>query len=168
VLLLPTLPRLQRRTTDTGESNWTEIEHNTTKLILINTYICSALNPYSQFRDIYTLDQVLKSPKVFGPLTKLQCCPTSDGAGCAIIASEKFVKEHGLLDQAVEVVAQEMATDSPKMLSSSAIEWAGADMTRRAAQELYKKAGITANDVQVIELHDCFSANEVLFDGIAH
>lgn len=104
---------------------------------------------------------MLNSPKVFGPLTKLQCCPTSDGAGCAIIASEKFVKDNGLLDQAVEVVAQEMATDSPKMLSSSAIEWAGADMTRRAAEQLYKKSGITANDVQVIELHDCFSANEV-------
>jgi len=128
------------------------------------SFTYSALNPYSQFRDIYTLDQVLSSPKIFGPLTKLQCCPTSDGAGCAIIASEKFVKEYGLMDQAVEVVAQEMATDSPKMLSSSAIEWAGADMTRRAASQLYKNAGITPNDVQVIELHDCFSANEVCID----
>lgn len=54
-----------------------------------------------------------------------------------------------------------MATDSPKMLSTDSIEWAGADMTRRAANDVYKKAGITANDVQVIELHDCFSANEV-------
>jgi sterol carrier protein 2 len=107
------------------------------------------------------LDQVLNAPKVFGPLTKLQCCPTSDGAGCAIIASEKFVKQHGLMDQAIEIVAQEMATDSPKMLSTSAIEWAGADMTRRAAQTLFKKAGLTPNDVQVVELHDCFSANEV-------
>jgi sterol carrier protein 2 len=125
------------------------------------TIFFSALNPYSQFRDIYTLDQVLNAPKVFGPLTKLQCCPTSDGAGCAIIASEKFVKKHGLMDQAIEIVAQEMATDSPKMLSTSAIEWAGADMTRRAAQTLFKKAGLTPNDVQVVELHDCFSANEV-------
>jgi len=65
------------------------------------------------------------------------------------------------MDQAIEIVAQEMATDSPKMLSTSAIEWAGADMTRRAAQTLFKKAGITPNDVQVVELHDCFSANEV-------
>jgi sterol carrier protein 2 len=107
------------------------------------------------------LDQVLNAPKVFGPLTKLQCCPTSDGAGCAIIASEKFVNQHGLMDQAIEIVAQEMATDSPKMLSTSAIEWAGADMTRRAAQQLFKKSGVTPNDVQVVELHDCFSANEV-------
>jgi sterol carrier protein 2 len=127
----------------------------------------SALNPYSQFRDIYTLEQVEQSPKVFGPLTKLQCCPTSDGAGCSIVASEAFVKKHNLWDQAVEIVSQVMATDSPRMLTTDAIEWAGCDMTRRAAAEAYKKAGITANDVQVIELHDCFSANELLtYDGL--
>ncbi|OZJ02313.1 hypothetical protein BZG36_04450 [Bifiguratus adelaidae] len=122
----------------------------------------SAKNPYSQFRDIYTLEQVMQSPKIFGPLTKLQCCPTSDGAACAIVASEKFVREHNLIDQAVEIVAQSMATDSPRMLSTDAIEWAGPDMTRRAAKEVYSKAGITAKDVQVIELHDCFSANELI------
>lgn len=122
----------------------------------------SSLNPYSQFRDIYTLEQVEQSPKIYGPLTKLQCCPTSDGAGCAIVASEEFVKKHNLWDQAVEIAAQVMATDSPRMLTTDAIEWAGCDMTRRAASDAYKKAGITANDVQVIELHDCFSANELL------
>lgn len=127
----------------------------------------SSLNPYSQFRDIYTLEQIEQSPKVFGPLTKLQCCPTSDGAGCSIVASEAFVKKHNLWDQAVEIVSQVMATDSPRMLTSDAIEWAGCDMTRRAATEAYKKAGITPNDVQVIELHDCFSANELLtYDGL--
>lgn len=127
----------------------------------------SALNPYSQFRDIYTLEQVEQSPKVFGPLTKLQCCPTSDGAGCSILASEAFISKHGLWDVAVEIVSQVMATDSPRMLSSDAIEWAGCDMTRRAAVEAYKKAGVTPNDIQVIELHDCFSANELLtYDGL--
>ncbi|KAI8978148.1 thiolase-like protein [Pilobolus umbonatus] len=122
----------------------------------------SALNPYSQFRDIYTLEQVEQSPTVFGPLTKLQCCPTSDGAGCVILASEAFITKHNLWDQAVEIVAQTMATDSPRMLSTDAIEWAGCDMTRRAAAEAYKAAQITPKDVQVIELHDCFSANELL------
>lgn len=122
----------------------------------------SSKNPYSQFRDIYTLDQVKQSPKVFGPLTKLQCCPTSDGAGCAIVASEAFVKKHNLMDQAIEICAQVMATDSPRLLTTDAIEWAGADMTRRAAADAYAQAGITPKDVQVIELHDCFSANELL------
>ncbi|KAF9973079.1 sterol carrier protein 2 [Actinomortierella ambigua] len=122
----------------------------------------SALNPYSQFKDVYTLDQVKSSPKVFGPLTKLQCCPTSDGGACAILASEKFVREHNLQDQAVEICAQVMATDSPALFNKSSIELAGADMTRRAASDAYAKAGIKASDVQVVELHDCFSANELI------
>lgn len=127
----------------------------------------SARNPYSQFRDVYSLEQIEQSPKVYGPLTKLQCCPTSDGAGCSIVASEAFVKKHNLWDQAVEIVAQVMATDSPRMLTTDAIEWAGCDMTRRAAAQAYQKAGITAQDVQVIELHDCFSANELLtYEGL--
>jgi acetyl-CoA acetyltransferase len=94
-------------------------------------------------------------------LTLLQCCPTSDGAGAAVLASEAFVRKHGLEGLAVEIVEQQMATDSPKAVNGSSIELAGADMTRRATQTLYKNAGIGAKDVQVIELHDCFSANEV-------
>lgn len=65
------------------------------------------------------------------------------------------------MDQAIEICAQVMATDSPRMLTTDAIEWAGADMTRRAAVEAFAQAGITPDDVQVVELHDCFSANEV-------
>lgn len=65
----------------------------------------------SQFRDEYSLDQILNSPKIYGPLTKLQCCPTSDGAAAAIVVSERFVKSHGLEDQAVEILSMEMATD---------------------------------------------------------
>ncbi|ORX43480.1 thiolase [Hesseltinella vesiculosa] len=122
----------------------------------------SAKNPYSQFRDVYTLEQIEQSPMLFYPLTKLQCCPTSDGAGAVIVASEDFVKKHGLENQAVQILAQEIATDSPNMLSADSIEWAGADMTRRAAAQAFKKAGITPNDVQVVELHDCFSANELI------
>lgn len=56
----------------------------------------SVNNPYSQFRDVYTLDEILKSPKIHYPLTKLQCCPTSDGAAAAILCSDEFVKAHKL------------------------------------------------------------------------
>ncbi|KAI8073883.1 thiolase-like protein [Gongronella butleri] len=122
----------------------------------------SSLNPYSQFRDVYTLEQIEQSPKVFGPLTKLQCCPTSDGSAAVVLASEKFVSEHNLWDQAVEICSQVMATDSPNLLEKDPIEWAGVDMTRRAAAQAFQKAGITPNDVQVVELHDCFSANELI------
>ena len=73
----------------------------------------SVNNPYSQFRDEYSLDDILGAPMVYEPLTKLQCCPTSDGAAAAILASEDFVREHGLEDQAVEIVGMAMTTDFP-------------------------------------------------------
>jgi acetyl-CoA acyltransferase len=66
----------------------------------------SVNNPYSQFQDEYSLEEILDAPMVYDPLTKLQCCPTSDGAGAAVLASERFVDEHGLGDQAVEIVGR--------------------------------------------------------------
>jgi len=120
-------------------------------------------NPYSQFRDEYSLDQILKSPMIHEPLTKLQCCPTSDGSGCAILASEEFVKRNNLEAQAVEIVAQAMATDLPSTFTEKdCMKIVGYDMSKRAAQLAFKEAGITPDDVQVVELHDCFSANELI------
>ena len=114
-----------------------------------------------------TLKQVKDARKIFGPLTLLHCSPTSDGSGCAILASEKFVLEHGLSNQAIEIAAQTMATDStlafdPHNKNKSCIEIAGADMTRKASRDAYKTAGISAKDIDVVELHDCFSANELI------
>ncbi|XP_071054619.1 sterol carrier protein 2-like isoform X2 [Onthophagus taurus] len=123
----------------------------------------SVNNPYSQFQDEYTLEQIMASPKVFGLLTKLQCCPTSDGSACAILASEDFVKKHGLEAQAVEIVAMEMATDLETTLTdNSLMKIVGYDMTKTAAEKAYAKSGIRPTDVQVVELHDCFSVNELI------
>ncbi|KAJ3338580.1 sterol carrier protein 2 [Gonapodya sp. JEL0774] len=123
----------------------------------------SALNPYSQFQDVHTLDQVMKSRTIFGPLTVLQCCPTSDGAGAAILCSESFVLKHNLAPQAVLIAAQAMATDSFQHVETkSGIDMAGAEMTRKAVQEATRVAGVKIDDVQVVELHDCFSANELI------
>ncbi|XP_066548478.1 sterol carrier protein 2 isoform X1 [Amia ocellicauda] len=123
----------------------------------------STNNPYSQFQDEYSLDQVLKSRKVFEFLTLLQCCPTSDGAGAAVLASEEFVRKHGLEGKAVEILAQEMVTDLPSTFQEdSCMKMVGYDMTREAAQRCFQKAGLKPTDVNVIELHDCFSANELI------
>lgn len=122
----------------------------------------SANNPYSQFQDVYTLDEILAAPMVHEPLTKLQCCPTSDGGGAAILASERFVDEHGLGDRAVEIVAQAMTTDTPSSFGDSDMRIVGFDMTGAAARQVYDQAGLGPDDVQVIELHDCFSANELI------
>ncbi|XP_077981352.1 sterol carrier protein 2-like [Glandiceps talaboti] len=123
----------------------------------------SVNNPYSQFRDEYSLEDIMKSPMIHEPLTKLQCCPTSDGSAAAVLASEDFVKKHGLESQAVEIVGMEMATDLPSTFEDkSDMKLIGYDMTKKAATDLYKKAGIKPDDIDVVELHDCFSANELV------
>jgi sterol carrier protein 2 len=128
----------------------------------------STRNPYSQFQDEYTLEQIQAAPMVHDPLTKLQCCPTSDGGAAAVIVSERFVKEHGLEAQAVEIAAMTMVTDTPSTFSEkSSIKLVGQDMTKAAAQQVYEAAGVGPEDIDVIELHDCFSANELItYEGL--
>jgi sterol carrier protein 2 len=123
----------------------------------------SVNNPYSQFQDEYTLQEILDSPLVYEPLTKLQCCPTSDGAGAAILASEEFVRKHGLRDKAVEILGMTMTTDFPSSFDTrSDIKLIGSDMTRKAAEKVYAQSGFGPEKVDVVELHDCFSCNEMI------
>jgi acetyl-CoA acyltransferase len=123
----------------------------------------SVNNPYAQFQTEYTLDEISEAPMIYAPLTKLQCSPTSDGSGAAILASERFVEQHGLWDRAVEIVGQSMVTDmSSSFEDRSAISVVGGKMTARAASEAYEQAGVGPDEVDVIELHDCFSANELI------
>ncbi|CAH0014548.1 unnamed protein product [Clonostachys rhizophaga] len=123
----------------------------------------SPKNPYSQFSDVYTLEQILKAPMIHEPLTKLQCCPTSDGGAAAIIVSQAFLdaRPH-LKEQAIQIAGQCMATDAPSLFSRSAIDLMGFEMTQHAAKVATAEAGISPRDVQVVELHDCFSANEMI------
>ncbi|MET7768567.1 lipid-transfer protein [Nocardia sp. NPDC005366] len=122
----------------------------------------SVNNPYSQFQDEYTLDDILGSRMIYDPLTKLQCSPTSDGSGAVVLASEAFVDAHGLAAQAVEIVGQAMTTDFGSTFDGTAKNLIGYDMNARAARTVYEQAGLGPEDFQVIELHDCFSANELL------
>lgn len=126
----------------------------------------SVNNPNAQFQTDYTLQQIKDSKMIYEPLTKLQCSPTSDGSAAAVVCSEQFVRKHGLEGQAVEIIAMEMATDLPSTFEEeseeSCMKMVGYDMAKRAADKVYRKSGIGPADVQVIELHDCFSANELI------
>jgi acetyl-CoA acetyltransferase len=123
----------------------------------------SVNNPYSQFQDEYTLEEILAAPMVHEPLTKLQCCPTSDGSGAAVLASEEFVRRHGLEGKAIEILGQTMVTDTPETFEQeSSIMLVGSEMTRQAAQRVYEETGLGPENVDVIELHDCFSTNEMI------
>jgi sterol carrier protein 2 len=123
----------------------------------------SVNNPYSQFQTEYSLDDIKNAPVVYEPLTKLQCCPTSDGAGAAILASEDFVKRHTLQNQAVEILGMSMATDLASTFDEkSCIKLIGYDMARQAARKVYEQSGLGPENVDVVELHDCFSCNELV------
>jgi sterol carrier protein 2 len=123
----------------------------------------SVNNPYSQFQDEYTLEEIQAAPMVYEPLTKLQCCPTSDGAGAAILASEDFVRRHGLEPRAIEIAGMAMATDLPSSFEEkSSIKLVGYDMTRKAALRAYEQSGVGPEQLDVVELHDCFSCNELV------
>jgi len=123
----------------------------------------SVNNPYAQFQDEYTLDDIKQAKEIYAPLTKLQCSPTSDGSAAAIVASERFVEANGLSQRAVEILGQAMVTDMTSTFeSSSAIAIVGAEMSRVAAERALSEAGREIGEVDVVELHDCFSANELI------
>jgi acetyl-CoA acyltransferase len=124
----------------------------------------SVNNPYAQFQTEYSLEDIAGAPMIHEPLTKLQCSPTSDGAAAAVIASERFVDEHDLWEQAVEIAGQSMVTDLQSSFDedTDCIRIVGYDMSRLAAERAYEEAEVGPQEVQVIELHDCFSANELI------
>lgn len=97
------------------------------------------------------------------PLTKLQCCPTSDGGAAAVIVSQAFLdaRPH-LKDQAVLIAGQTLATDAPSIYDRSSIDLMGFEMARHACRTATAEAGVNVKDIKVCELHDCFSANEMI------
>ncbi len=121
----------------------------------------AARNPFAIFREPLSVEQIMASPPIFGPLTRLQCCPPTCGAAAAIVVSESALKRLG--GRAVEIVAQSMRTDPESSFDSgSMISMVGYDMARLAAQDVYESSGVGPKDIDVVELHDCFTANELL------
>lgn len=118
-------------------------------------------NPRSQYRDAVTLDEVLASRLVYEPLTLMQCCPTSDGAAAAILCSAEFAARHGH-NRPVTIAGQALTTDELADFAQGALGMIGVGMSRRAAAAVYEQSGIGPDDVDVIELHDCFSTNELI------
>ncbi|WP_029539063.1 MULTISPECIES: lipid-transfer protein [unclassified Rhodococcus (in: high G+C Gram-positive bacteria)] len=122
----------------------------------------AANNPYAVFRDPITLEQVLGSPQIAGPLTRLQCCPPTCGAAAAVVCSDEFARANGLTPR-VAIAAQTLQSDSGDLFAEkSAMSLVGTDVTRNAARDVYQQAGVDPADIAVVELHDCFTVNEVL------
>jgi acetyl-CoA acyltransferase len=121
----------------------------------------AAGNPYAVFREPVTVEEVLGSPVVYGPLTRLQCCPPTCGAAAAVLVSERWARAHGAAG-AVRIKAQAMTTDTPSSFAGDLTKLVGYDMTASAAHQVYEAAGVGPEDLPVVELHDCFTTNELL------
>ena len=121
----------------------------------------AANNPYAVFRDPVTVEEVLASPRIYGPLTRLQCCPPTCGAAAAVIVSRDFARAHGL-DASVAIAAQAMTTDIASSFGGDMMRLVGYDMSKAAADQVYQQAGVSPQDLRVVELHDCFTTNELI------
>lgn len=128
----------------------------------------AAKNPLALFRKEVTAEEVMESQVIWpGALNRLMACPPTCGAAAAVICSEDFARKHGL-NTTVTIVAQEMRTDRPSTFADhDMMKVVGYDMTKETAGALYESAGIGPQDVDVLELHDCFAQNEVItYEGM--
>jgi acetyl-CoA acetyltransferase len=120
-------------------------------------------NPVALFRTVVTEDEVMAAPVMWpGVMTRLMACPPTCGAAAAIVCSARFAERHGL-DRRVRIKAQAMTTDRPITFESRDMrEVVGFSMAQEAAQKVYDAAGVGPQDVDVVELHDCFAHNELI------
>ena len=123
----------------------------------------AANNPLALFRKVVTPDDVMASPVIWpGVMTRLMACPPTCGAAAAILVSESFARARGL-DTRVYIAAQAMTTDRPETFESDdMMQVVGYGMAKEAARQVYEAAGIVPDEVQVVELHDCFAQNELI------
>lgn len=124
-------------------------------------------NERAIFRKEVSVDDVMASPHVTKLLTRLQCCPPTCGAAAAILCTPEFARRHGI-DARVTIAAQAMTTDMPSTFEAhDLMRVVGYDMTAAAARAVYAEAGIGPDDVDVAEMHDCFTANELIsYEGL--
>jgi len=123
----------------------------------------AANNPLALFRKVVTTEEVLASPVMWeGVMTRLMACPPTCGAAAAVLCSEAFAKKHGLRTD-VWIASQSLTTDTRKTFEARDMrEVVGFSMAQEAARQAYEAAGIGPEDVNVVELHDCFAHNELI------
>ncbi|OWP50097.1 lipid-transfer protein [Pseudomonas nitroreducens] len=127
----------------------------------------AARNPLAVFRKEVSAEDVLNDQLLWpGVMTRLMACPPTCGAAAAVLCSDDYARRHGL-DSRVWIAAQAMTTDDGRSFEEDLRYAAGYGMALSAAQQVYEAAGIGAEDVDVVELHDCFAHNElVTYEGL--
>jgi acetyl-CoA acetyltransferase len=135
--------------------------HGTTEAqmahVAVKNHRHGALNPKAQFQKEIALETVLRSAYVADPLKLFDCCPFTDGGAALVLASEEVARRHR---RPVWVLASAAASDS--MLIQDKRDLSRVLATERAAQAAYRQAGLSPEDVDVVELHDCFTIAEIV------
>ncbi len=123
----------------------------------------AANNPKAVFRSIVSVEDVMNEKVMWpGVMTRSMACPPTCGAAAAIVVSEEFAKRNGLRTD-VKIAGQAITTDPAGILESkNPIQLVGWDMAKAAAKQAYEQAGIGPEDIDVVELHDCFAHNELI------
>jgi acetyl-CoA acetyltransferase len=123
----------------------------------------AANNPMALFKTVITPEEVLASPALWPDvMTRLMACPPTCGAAAAVVCTPEFAKRHGLRAN-VRIKAQAMTTDRPVTFEARDMrEVVGFGMAQEAARQVYEAAGIGPEDLDVVELHDCFAQNELI------
>lgn len=126
-------------------------------MVSVNNHRNGALNPLAQFPAEITVEKVLKSPMISDPLTLLDCSPITDGAAAVILASEKVAKK---FDNPIWVLGSGQASDTLALHHRKSMTELMA--TKVAVKKAYDQAGLGAKDIDLAEVHDCFSINEII------
>jgi len=125
--------------------------------VAVKNHRHGTLNPKAQFQKEITLEQVMKSAYVADPLKLYDCCPFTDGGAAVVLVSEEIARQRG---RAIWVLGSAAASDS--MLMQDKRDLARVPATERAAAGAYRQAGLGPEDVDVVELHDCFTIAEIV------
>lgn len=125
--------------------------------VAVKNHRHGALNPKAQFRKEITLETVLASPRIADPLKLYDCCPFSDGGAAVVLVSEERARR---ARRPIWVLASAAASDS--MLIHDKRDLSRVPATERAAAAAYRQAGLGPQDVDVVELHDCFTIAEIV------
>ncbi len=121
--------------------------------VAVKNHYHGSLNPHAQYREVYTLEEILGSPMVAEPLTRLMCSPIGDGAAAAIICSAEKAKQFTI--KPVNVLASCVGSGSDRGPGDPGI-------TERVSQQAYKQAGVGPEDLSIIELHDASAPAELV------
>ena len=124
--------------------------------VAVKNHYHASLNPNAQFRSLLTVSQILKSSKIADPLKLLDCSPITDGASAVILSSDK----KKMSKRSIGVLASSVATDSLGLSKRKSLTELLA--TQSASERAYQQAGVDAMDIDVAEVHDCFTIAEIL------